>query len=230
MTNSTETLKSQLMACVSFLNEQGVTIPLELASRIEAHGIKTYDYFLRVLTREVRDLYNGASTQDEFIDSLAALIEQQYRRAWNAGMRENGLDPARDMTDAFEQRYQELVTAQFEFIDKYAKEIAQAAADGKPIDGFLSRAELWANGYNNVDDIARLETAPTDLRFKWVYGDTEHCGTCAMLNGIVATAKEWMDSGYKPQNAPNDMLECGGWRCQCVLEATDDDLSPDGIP
>lgn len=47
-----------------------------------------------------------------------------------------------------------------------------------------------------------------------------------MLNGIVAYAREWNEYGIHPQSPPNDLLECGGWRCQCRLVSTAKRVTP----
>jgi hypothetical protein len=59
-------------------------------------------------------------------------------------------------------------------------------------------------------------------RLRWKLGKTEdHCLTCSYLDGLVAYAAEWDESGYHPQGAPNEQLQCGGWQCDCSLEPTD---------
>ena len=60
----------------------------------------------------------------------------------------------------------------------------------------------------------------------WVYGETEHCETCRQLNGIVARATEWQRIGVRPQNAPNGLLDCGGWNCQCAINPTTQRRTP----
>ena len=94
---------------------------------IHALNVKTYGYMLNHVDKLARDLYSGSSTRDQFVDSMADLIEQQLRRAWNEGMRNNELDPQTDMTDEWEEIFQELVTDQFNYIEGYADAIVQGA-------------------------------------------------------------------------------------------------------
>jgi len=55
----------------------------------------------------------------------------------------------------------------------------------------------------------------------WVIGETEvSCSTCLALNGIVAYASEWEESGVHPQGPQNGALACGGWNCDCSLDTT----------
>jgi len=51
----------------------------------------------------------------------------------------------------------------------------------------------------------------------WRLGATEkHCTDCAHLNGQIHRASEWNAAGIKPQSPD---LECGGWNCDCRLDA-----------
>jgi hypothetical protein len=189
-------------------------------------GTKTYAYFLRTLDKAVRELWKGSITESQFVDGLADLLSQQMRRAWNEGMRENGLDPKKDMTPEWEEELQDLIADQFSYVDGYASEIVSASKkDGVTVDAFRARVEMWANNYTSTVNTAQIVTASAKDRFKWVVGPTEHCGTCAALDGVVATAEKWNElrrRGIEPQG---DKLECGGWKCQCRYEPTNEPLS-----
>ena len=88
---------------------------------------------------------------------------------------------------------------------------------------------MWSNRYNEVVNEAKIWFGGKQ-RLKWKLGATEkHCTTCQALDGIVAYASEWEQSGLKPQNPPNPNLECGGWHCDCSLETTDEKRSPDAL-
>lgn len=192
-------------------------------------AVKTVSYYDRVLSRDVRDFYNGELDAGGFIDDLIRLVEEQLTRAWNEGMRNNDLDPAKDMTDEWRAVLQGEIDAEMEHILDYAQAIEDAAAAGEPIQPYLDRVQLWVNRYPDVVNLSMMTTKPED-RFIWVYGDTDHCETCLTLNGIIATGAQWEESGYRPQNPPNDMLECGGWHCQCRLEHTKYPVTAGGIP
>lgn len=188
-----------------------VRIPQEIA-------VKTYTYYLRTISSYVRELYNGGS-EGAFIDGMAELIPAQLTRAWNEGMRENGLDPVDDMIDEWADKLEDLILNEYDYVDNFAADITAAAAAASGVDALLSRAEMWANRYNDVLNISILTTK--EQKLKWILGATEeHCNTCSALNGIVAFASEWDLSGVHPQGAPNAALECGGWRCDCSLQPT----------
>lgn len=219
--NQYPALKSAVDLCI----KQRVEIPLDLLVDIY-HVFKTEAHYLRVLDKAVQDLYAGEITEDDFLGTMTTLLDEQIRRAWNEGMRANELDPATDMTDEWEARIQELIDYEFDFVQQFMDDIMAARADGAGVDALRARAGLWANRYNEVVNTSKLETAEPKDKFEWIYGDTEHCDTCAALNGLVASAAEWEESGFHPQQPPNDMLTCGGWRCACSLEPTDKRRSP----
>lgn len=222
-------LASSAKACIDWLDYYQVNIPRPVL--VDAcKYFKTYDYFLRVLSGDVVDLYRGNITEAQFVDNLAALLDQQLRRAFNEGMRQNGLDPQNDMTDEWEQAYQEIVSSEYQYVDGFAADIVKGAKDNTGYEQFQARAALWANRYNDVVNQAVIITAEGKDRLEWHLGQTEkHCETCKQLDGIVAFAAEWDTAGLKPQSPPNDALECGGWKCDCSLMPTDKRRSPNAL-
>jgi len=192
---------------------------------LTSEGMKTLDYLLRVLNTWVYDLWSGEVDKDEFIDRLADVIDQQLTRAWNEGMRENGLDPATDMTDEWEQELQDIIANEYGYVDGFAADIVNGR-DGN-VAQLQARAAIWANRYRDVVNQAKLSTASKGAKMEWVYNpDKEHCDTCSALNGIVAFASEWQALNVKPQSPPNIYLSCGGWRCGCQLRPTERRRTP----
>jgi hypothetical protein len=189
-------------------------------------GIKTEPYMRHTIEKLVKDLYKENITKDVFDGRMFDLFDEQMRRAFNAGMRANGLDPAVHMTDAWRQIYQDKTLSQVEFIDKFSNDILSGRTSDTSLSAmqpYLDRVDLWSNQYNNMVREAQLITAEPGTRFVWVLGATEqHCSTCASLDGVIHTAEAWQELGLHPGQPPNPMLECGGWRCDCRLEVTDE--------
>lgn len=182
----------------------------------------------RRITSLVRSLYNETITAPQFVDSMAALISRQITLAYRAAWKDEGTGGA--MPDYLATASEDAILYQFDFVDKFARDIVDARIDEKPIDGLLARVPLWANRYDESYNAAMLLISEqSGGKLVWVYGDTDHCETCMGLNGIVAYASEWSEAGVQPQNAPNDSLECGGWRCQCRLEPTTARRTPKAI-
>lgn len=198
----------------------------------KAHPIKTVGSYTRHIWQDMRDYFNGDQDAFAFIDSLVAEIDNQYTRAWNEGAKEAGVDP-RDMSDPDLVPLQDRIEREREFILGLAEDIDAARAQGMTTQEFSAafkyRADLWANRYAEVKNEAVIWFSRDKL--EWQLGATEqHCATCAKLNGVVAYADEWNESGLRPQSAPNDRLECGGWRCDCSLVPTDKRKTRGGIP
>lgn len=188
--------------------------------------VKTVAYMERVLWRSVRELYNGQIDEFEMIDDMTALIEQQFNRAWREGARAVGVDPAVDFTDEDLEIIQGRIDDEYEFIPDFVQAIVDARNSGGRIDQFRQRVSLWANRYNEVVNDAKIYYGGR-TRLEWQLGKTEeHCETCAALNGMVAFADEWEQSGFHPQGAPNELLECQGWQCDCSLSVTDKRRTP----
>jgi hypothetical protein len=185
-----------------------VAIPDELAA-------KTYGYYLGKIEELVRDLYRKDIDRGSFVGQMAELIQAQLTRAWNEGMRENGLDPAQDMETEWQDILDNMILDEYNYVDSFAADIVAASDQQLDWNPLLSRAQLWANRYPDVVTKATLITK--EQKLIWIYGDTEHCNDCLHLNGIVAWASEWEEVGIRPQSSD---LECGGWRCQCQLIPT----------
>jgi hypothetical protein len=197
-----------------------------------AHGgeYKTYEFFLGTVQRLVRDVYGGF-LGGEFIDIMANLIQGQINQAYQTAWNEEGAGGV--LPEYLETAAQNDILYQYNFVDQFYRDIVDARIDGTSIQPLLSRAELWANRYNeSYNNAVVLITMEMGGNLEWVEGPTsEPCSICPQLNGIVARALEWDSLGVKPQNAPNPILAterggCGGWNCLCELRPTDKRRSP----
>jgi hypothetical protein len=201
------------------LTRQQARVNLINAVRLVVDATKTVEYFTRVLSGMVRDLYRGDIEEGDFVDRLAQLVQDQLTRAWNEGMRTNDLDPEQDMEPEWQVILDDIIANEYNYVDQFAADIIAARdeqADWQPL---LSRADLWANRYNDVVNQAIITTK--EQKLLWVMGSTEkHCDTCGKLNGIIAFASIWDELGVYPQRPENDKIECGGWNCLCELIPT----------
>lgn len=187
---------------------------------INNNAKKTAAFYEKTLTSAVRGFYNGLMDYSDFTSILENLVVGQLRRAWYEGMEANGLTPD-DMIPEWAAMLREIIQSEQDHVPDFALAIEKARRDQSGLDPLLSRAQLWVNRYNDVVNQAKMATAAVGQKLIWVYGDTDHCDTCLSLNGLVAFAVEWDASGYHPQRPPNEMLDCQGWRCQCMLMPTD---------
>ena len=221
-------LTETLIKALDFVHARGYDVT-DVQAQLE-NAMKTEAYYRRALNRDVLDFYRGDIDSGEFIDDMVMLISEQLTRAWNEGMRANDLDPKKDMTDEWQGILDQLIKDEEDHVLDYAQAIEDARKAGTPIDPLKARVELWVNRYPEVVSLSKITTKPED-RFMWKLGATEqHCETCARLNGTVATGAQWAESGYHPQDPPNDKLSCGGWKCDCRFEYTEEPLTKGGIP
>jgi hypothetical protein len=188
--------------------------------------MKSIDTYDRQLWKYALDLYRGGDP-GVFITDFVNAISNQLNRAWREGAGEMGVAPA-DMTDDDRNEIQAIINAEYEHILDLGTAItaAQQGTIQEFRDTFRSRIDMWVNRYTDVKNQAKIYFGGK-TRLEWVEGDTkEKCPTCLALNGIVALAQEWEQSGVRPQSPPNNTLECGGWNCQCTLQVTDKRRSP----
>ncbi len=194
-----------------------------------AGSIKTEAMFLRQLWNYMLTLYRNG---DEFffVDFMVKAIDSQLNKAWREGADAVGVSPD-EFTVSDDAIVAEIIRGEYDQVLNLGSEIMLARARMMPFGEFRAkfkpRAEMWGLRYTDTVNRAKAHFGKR-IRLMWVMGATEeHCATCNALNGKVAWAEEWEAAGVFPQNPPNDALECGGWRCLCRLEKTDQRRSPD---
>lgn len=196
---------------------------------------KSYDFYLRTLQNMVRNVYDGYMG-GEFRTILNNLILGQLSTAYEEAARDNGL---MEVTPQMFESMMNMVTSERSHVDDFYRAIVDARTDKTPVEPLLTRAELWANRYNDAyKEAVRVLTLEQGGKLMWVLGATEkHCWICKAFNGKVAFAHEWETAGIRPQNPPNPILSlsngdekgCGGWRCDCSLVPTDKRRSPKAL-
>ena len=185
------------------------------AVRLVVAYTKTYDYYMRTIEGYVRDLYRGDIEEGDFVTQMSELIDAQLNRAWAEGMRENELDPVEDMEPEWQSMLDEIILSEYDYVDNFAADIVAARDEQLDWEPLLSRADMWANRYNDVVNQSIMTTK--EQKLIWVYGDTDHCPDCLALNGIVAWASEWEEADIRPQS---DRLQCHGFNCACEIIPT----------
>lgn len=210
-----EQLQDSIGNIADFCNRFGLVDRKGLVGILDA--VKTIAQFSRMLKRAVLELWRGTENEFEFIDRVTYAIDEQYRRAWREGMRQVGLDPERVFLAEWENVLNNRIEQEYNHVLDLAEAIIRAREDGKPVDALYARADLWVSRYEEVRNLAMI-TCGREQRLIWKLGIAEHCNTCLALDGIVAFARDWEASGWRPQS-PN--LECRGYNCKCSLSPTD---------
>lgn len=190
----------------------------------DAIGYKTYDYMLKQVTRLVRSVYSG-NLRGEFIDLMANLISGQLTQAYEQAWTDEGYTGA--LPDYLTESLEAMILGQYEHVDGFYRAIIDAALDSTPIDPLLLRADMWATQWDNAyKEAVQLINLNSGGNLEWIKGATEHgCATCAALDGIVMSAKEWELIDVHPRGYPNSKLDCEGGgpvnNCDCTLSPTD---------
>ena len=154
--------------------------------------LKTVNWYDRTMWSLVRDLYSGNIGTMEFESEMIDIIQNQFRRAWNEGMRQLGLDPESDQTPQGEAALQDIMLQELDYVGPLAADVQQAAYANAGVDQFQSRVNLWSNRYTDIVNQAVQFYAGVGEKLQWHLGATEkHCRICLALDGIVAFASEW---------------------------------------
>ena len=203
-------------------SDWGALKPGELLSEA---GIDSYRSQLRAI---VRGLWGGSIDIQDFVLRMTTSLDRSIKAAWKEGAARAGVTED-EFTDDEKYERERFYWAQVGHIASFGTDAEKGSkANGGKLAPLLSRVELWVNQYNSVAVKAEAMAAG-DAKYMWVYGPTEHCSSCAGLNGKVKRMSYWVEH-VLPQNAPNPRLSCGGWRCKCTLQKTTEPLSKGRLP
>jgi hypothetical protein len=205
----------------------GYYIPKSIAYNpwLRFRDIKTQEYFIRQIERLVTHVYNN-QMGGEFIDIMANLISGQLTQAFRQAWADE--DGEGDLPAYLSAELERMILSEYDHVDQFFRDIVDARIDETPITPLLVRAGLWAQRYTDAYEQARhLITMANGGNEEWVLGATEaHCPECSALNGIVARASEWDQLGVHPQQPPNPVISCGGWKCDCERRPTEKRRTP----
>lgn len=162
-------------------------------------------------------LWSGDIDYFAFVSGLVDILMRGYEQAWREGALKCGVLPTERTTEE-DNRLAREITADQGRVRPYGDFIKlHTRALGYKYETITNRAELWANRYQSVVALAQV-TACSDQKFLWRMGQTEeHCSDCASYSGKVYRGSVWSKWGALPRSGG---LECGGFRCDCSLEAT----------
>lgn len=164
------------------------------------------------------DAFNKRVSQSSLVAKLAAIIESNAGDAYREGMKQGGGDPDTDFTKDDQNIIDDWITTQINALAGFA----QAAVDVRGADdkdvaraAILDRVDLWVDNLNMLGNLGAA--SQSDPMVTWVYGDADHCETCAGLNGKRHKLSWFIDKGYIPQERGSETLDCHGYHCQCKL-------------
>lgn len=178
----------------------------------------------------VRALWLGLLDMDQFFDSMDTTIRNGIVAAWNEGAREVGVQP-NELTPQERIAQQGMIISERSRIFEFGEFIeANSKANKGLLRTSFARAEAWILRAQDAKNRGVL-SAKNDPKLKWIFDPAkENCRTCAALNGKIKRQSFWQRVGVRPQNPPNPLIECEGWRCGCQLVPTDEPLSRGRLP
>lgn len=198
--------------------------------KAQSKAVYSRSTFARDIRSAVRGFWSGAYDYYRFFEEMGRAIDRGLTSAWYSGAAECGILPEELTVDEIKiMRFR--VSEQMNYLNQFAETIeTNSKANKGKLTPLMKRAQLWINQYNSVMNEAKV-LACKDQKLKWVLGMTEqHCRTCSSLDGKVKRASFWQKLGVRPQNAPNHLLECQGWNCDCSLVQTDEPVSRGAMP
>lgn len=191
---------------------------------------KNVNRYKQGLRAAVRGLWSGVLSINQAFDAMTDTIEDGLTRAWHTGAGECGIKPG-EFTPEEIRMLRTGIAREIGYIFPFLEDIErESRANGGKLTPLYTRLDLWINRYNDLKNQAKV-MACQDQKLIWQLGRTEkHCKTCPRLHGKVKRASFWAAKGIRPQNPPNQFLECGGWGCLCALSVTDLPISKGPLP
>ena len=181
--------------------------------------------YRRGLRAAARGLLMGVLSDFEFLEAVAAVIENGLMRAWIEGAAKCGILPSEMTLEERMVLYGEInrEIARVPGLTDYIK--SEIGRKGR-LQRVFFRLQMWENRYAEIVSLSQTY-ACADEKLEWVYGDTQHCSDCSKLHGRVYRASVWRKYGVLPQARE---LECRGYRCGCTLQPTSARVTPGRPP
>jgi hypothetical protein len=188
------------------------------------------DAYQRNLRSAVRGLWSSVLDFDQFFSAMNSAITRGLTGAWHEGALECGIKPD-ELSIEEEKALSERIVKERSYIADFGEVIeANSKTNKGQLTPLFGRLNTWTNRYLDITNEAKI-IACADQKLVWRLGATEqHCKTCPRLHGRVKRASYWNKVGIRPQNPPNPAIECGGWRCKCTLEITNEPISKGPLP
>lgn len=191
-----------------------------------------HSFFLQTVRANIRALWTEEWDLSDFINSMRNTIHTFYYRAWFEGAAECGIMPDEISNQESFWLRSRILTDQL-YSDKLGLDVDENnKRHGGKLYSFYARADLWANNYNEVRNMAQLMSCH-DQKEEWVITAKESCPSCKKMAGIVKRASFWREHDVYPQHRGKleCMIDAGGVPvCKCYFKKTDKRVTPGSLP
>ncbi len=158
----------------------------------------------------------GFVSDSSILGDLRRLVKNAIADAYVEGLAEGDVS-ADEMSDDDALMIIELGDRQLEHVTNFVRDIRDAKNDKAAQRDILDRRlDLWTASVESAG-AQGIASAKSNTMGTWQYGDSEHCATCAKLNGQRHRLKWFLSNGYIPREPGSQTLDCGGWACQCKI-------------
>lgn len=183
---------------------------------------KSLSTFRTSIRSAIRGIYSGKVDALSGADALFSAIRRGFTQAWYEGAKQAGILPD-ELTKEELKKLDEMVGDNFQYVGNFVSWLAGLKAQEGTLESAFARGDMWVNRYEEVKNMA-LSMAGQNLKLVWILGAAEHCRSCLKLSGRVARAKTWAERNIHPRMT-NNKLKCGGYRCKCSFQETDEKVT-----
>lgn len=182
---------------------------------------KSLNDYRRSLRALARGYYNQEFDRFSFVDQMVQAISRNFTQAWQRAIKDCGLKPE-DMTPEEQAILDQKINGQYQYILGLADALDEAREAGDAVTTLFDRIEMWVERYNEIQSLAKI-TSCGDKKYKWVRDPIkDSCPDCIKLDGRVYRGSIWAKYNIYPKAAE---LACGGWKCGCRFEETDEPVT-----
>jgi len=196
-----------------------------VAGMVKASGIDALVRgYVDDLTRNFLDVLDGKLSMPAAVKQHHLFLNELAEQAYDLGMTDGGADPA-EKDDTDEAAIADWNIGQDGQVQGLWADAKQLRADKGELSkdefearhsALMDRLAQWGDSLRNLYSLAK-GNAQKNQMVTWHFGDTDHCDTCAKLDGQRHRLSWFLDKGYIPQENGSETLDCHGFHCQCTL-------------
>ena len=172
-----------------------------------------YDIFDTRLTNLLKRYFRYGTKAGRVDKKLKTLLSDAIAKAYYAGAESAGMS-YKDFNDEMSQQVDDFTYKQFEYLDKFIRDIKSALKDEGSRPAIFDRVHWWKQTVLSAKLLGESYVKAKEL-VRWELGYTEeHCDTCLELNGQVHPRNWFVEKGYIPK-MPGAKMDCKGFQCDC---------------